>query len=285
MNILITGCQGQLGSELKALATPSDFCRYFFTDINELDITDARAVNQFVQENQIDVVVNCAAYTAVDKAESDLGLCERLNAIAPQYLAEAIEKRGGTLVHVSTDYVFDGKGFQPYKEDAPTNPLTVYGRTKLEGERKAMQACKRTVVVRTAWLYSTYGNNFVQTILRLAHEKEVLGVVADQIGTPTYARDLARTILQIIAKGIRPGIFHFTNEGTCSWYDFAYAIVRFAGIDCCQIKPLLTANYPTPAQRPHYSVLDKTKIKEVYGIDIAHWTESLKDCLNRLQNN
>ncbi|MBR1387628.1 MAG: dTDP-4-dehydrorhamnose reductase [Alloprevotella sp.] len=285
MNILITGCQGQLGSELKALATPSDFCRYFFTDINELDITDARAVNQFVQENQIDVVVNCAAYTAVDKAESDLGLCERLNAIAPQYLAEAIEKRGGTLVHVSTDYVFDGKGFQPYKEDAPTNPLTVYGRTKLEGERKAMQACKRTVVVRTAWLYSTYGNNFVQTILRLAHEKEVLGVVADQIGTPTYARDLARTILQIIAKGIRPGIFHFTNEGTCSWYDFAYAIVRFAGIDRCQIKPLLTANYPTPAQRPHYSVLDKTKIKEVYGIDIAHWTESLKDCLNRLQNN
>ena len=285
MNILITGCQGQLGSELKALATPSDFCRYFFTDINELDITDARAVNQFVQENQIDVVVNCAAYTAVDKAESDLGLCERLNAIAPQYLAEAIEKRGGTLVHVSTDYVFDGKGFQPYKEDAPTNPLTVYGRTKLEGERKAMQACKRTVVVRTAWLYSTYGNNFVQTILRLAHEKEVLGVVADQIGTPTYARDLARTILQIIAKGIRPGIFHFTNEGTCSWYDFAYAIVRFAGIDRCQIKPLLTANYPTPAQRPHYSVLDKTKIKEVYDIDIAHWTESLKDCLNRLQNN
>ena len=285
MNILITGCQGQLGSELKALATPSDFCRYFFTDINELDITDARAVNQFVQENQIDVVVNCAAYTAVDKAESDLGLCERLNAIAPQYLAEAIEKRGGTLVHVSTDYVFDGKGFQPYKEDAPTNPLTVYGRTKLEGERKAMQACKRTVVVRTAWLYSTYGNNFVQTILRLAHEKEVLGVVADQIGTPTYARDLARTILQIIAKGIRPGIFHFTNEGTCSWYDFAYAIVRFAGIDRCQIKPLLTANYPTPAQRPHYSLLDKTKIKEVYGIDIAHWTESLKDCLNRLQNN
>ena len=285
MNILITGCQGQLGSELKALATPSDFCRYFFTDINELDITDARAVNQFVQENQIDVVVNCAAYTAVDKAESDLGLCERLNAIAPQYLAEAIEKRGGTLVHVSTDYVFDGKGFQPYKEDAPTNPLTVYGRTKLEGERKAMQACKRTVVVHTAWLYSTYGNNFVQTILRLAHEKEVLGVVADQIGTPTYARDLARTILQIIAKGIRPGIFHFTNEGTCSWYDFAYAIVRFAGIDRCQIKPLLTANYPTPAQRPHYSVLDKTKIKEVYGIDIAHWTESLKDCLNRLQNN
>ncbi|MBR1889126.1 MAG: dTDP-4-dehydrorhamnose reductase [Alloprevotella sp.] len=283
MNILVTGCRGQLGSELQALAQPSDFCRFLYTDVAELDITDPVAVNKFVSQEQVDVIINCAAYTAVDKAESELGLCERLNSIAPQYLAEAVEKRGGSIIQVSTDYVFDGTACSPYTEDASTSPRTVYGRTKLQGELNVLKACKKAVVIRTAWLYSSYGKNFVKTMLKLGGERKELGVVFDQIGTPTYARDLARTILQVIAKGVKPGIYHFSNEGVCSWYDFAHAIFTYAGLDDCQLRPLHTADYPTPAQRPHFSVLDKTKIKQAYGIRIPHWTESLQECLKLIK--
>ena len=204
-----------------------------------------------------------------------MALCDRLNHVAPGYLAQSIERRGGWMVQVSTDYVFDGTNHTPYTEEEPTCPNSVYGRTKLAGEQRVMEACRRAMVIRTAWLYSTFGNNFVKTMLRLGREKESLGVIFDQIGTPTYARDLAAVIMTAINQGIVPGIYHFSNEGVCSWYDFTKAIHRIAGITSCHVRPLHTSEYPTPAARPHYSVLDKTKIKETYQIEIPHWEESL----------
>ena len=282
MNILITGCNGQLGNEMQLQEKEHPQHTFFNTDVQELDITDQQAVGQFVNDNQIDGIVNCAAYTSVDKAEDNEELARLLNSVAPAYLAAAVERRGGWLVQISTDYVFDGTNHTPYTESEPTCPNSVYGRTKLEGEQQALQACRRTMIIRTAWLYSTFGNNFVKTMIKLGREKQKLGVIFDQIGTPTYARDLARAIFVAIEQGIVPGIYHFSNEGVISWYDFTKAIHRLAGITTCHVRPLHTSEYPTPANRPHYSVLDKTKMKETYGIEVPYWEESLKECILQL---
>lgn len=282
MNILITGCKGQLGNEIQLLEKEHTSHTFFNTDVDELDITDQMAVEQFVAQNAIDGIVNCAAYTAVDKAESNKELCTSLNTVAPAYLAAAVEKRKGWIIHISTDYVFDGTKHTPYVESDTPCPNSVYGSTKLAGELGVRKFCKRAMIIRTAWLYSTFGNNFVKTMIRLGKEKEQLGVIFDQIGTPTYARDLARVIMVAIEYDIRPDVFHFSNEGVISWYDFTKAIHRIACINSCHVKPLHTSEYPTPASRPAYSVLDKTKIKETYGIEIPYWEESLRECVNEL---
>ena len=279
-NILITGANGQLGNEMRLLSSENNQYNYFFTDVQELDICDEQAIQTFVTENQIDVIVNCAAYTAVDKAEDNADLCRKLNAVAPGYLAKAAESRGAAMIQVSTDYVFNGTNHIPYTEEEPTCPASVYGNTKLEGEQNVMSNCSKAIVIRTAWLYSTFGNNFVKTMIRLGKERESLGVVFDQIGTPTYARDLAKAIYAAIYRGVVPGIYHFSNEGVCSWYDFTLAIHRIAGINTCKVSPLHTADYPAKAARPHYSVLDKTKIKKTFDIEIPHWEVSLQECIN-----
>lgn len=281
--ILITGANGQLGNEMRLLAREHTEYEYLFTDVAELDICDEQAVADYVRRNEVDVIVNCAAYTAVDKAEDNEELCDRLNRLAPGYLAKAVAARGGKLVQISTDYVFDGTAHVPYTEDCPTCPDSVYGRTKLGGEREAFAHCPDTMVIRTAWLYSTFGNNYVKTMLRLGRERDTLGVIFDQVGTPTYARDLAAVIFAAIGKGIVPGVYHFSNEGVCSWYDFTKAIHRLAGITTCRVSPLHTDEYPTRATRPHYSVLDKTKIKQTYGVEVPYWTDSLAECLRRLE--
>ena len=283
MRILVTGANGQLGNEMRDLAVKYAQHTYFFTDVQELDICDAQAVQAFVAENGIELIVNCAAYTAVDKAEDNADLCDRLNHLAPAGLADAAERVGAALIHVSTDYVFDGTAHVPYTEEVAPCPNSVYGRTKLAGEREVMARCRRAMIIRTAWLYSEYGNNFVKTMLRLGRERETLGVVFDQIGTPTYAADLAEAIFTAIGQGVTPGIYHFSDEGVCSWYDFTIAIHRLAGISTCKVSPLHTDEYPAKAPRPHYSVLDKTKIKRTLGIDIPHWEESLARCVARLE--
>lgn len=282
MNILVTGCNGQLGNEIQLLEKGNGKHVFFNTDVNELDITDENAINAFVDANNIDGIINCAAYTAVDKAESNEALCHTLNATAPGHLAAAMGKRGGWMVQISTDYVFDGTKHTPYSETDPTCPDSVYGRTKLEGEQLVRQHCERAMIVRTAWLYSIFGNNFVKTMIRLGKEKTELGVIFDQIGTPTYARDLAVAIMTAVETGIIPGIYHFSNEGVTSWYDFTKAIHRIAGISGCHVRPIHTEEYPTPARRPHYSVLDKTKIKATYNIEVPYWEESLAECISKL---
>ena len=281
-HILVTGCKGQLGNEIHLLAPKyEEECTFYFTDKEELDITDRKAVYTFIEKHSIGIVINCAAFTAVDKAEENEELCNLLNNVAPGYLAEAVASVGGTMIQVSTDYVFDGKGCTPYKEEDATNPQTVYGRTKLAGEENVIRSCAGSMVIRTAWLYSTFGNNFVKTMIRLGKERDALGVVFDQVGSPTYARDLARTIMHIVDKGIVPGVYHFTNEGVCSWYDFTRAIHRLEGIDC-QVSPIHTEDYPVPAARPHFSVLDKSKIKKTFGIEIRWWEDALKECIKEL---
>lgn len=282
MNILVTGCNGQLGNEIQLLEKENPQHCFFNTDVEELDITDQLAVEQFVAQNKIEGIINCAAYTAVDKAESNKELCTSLNTVAPAYLAAAIDKRNGWMIHISTDYVFDGTKHTPYVEDDTPCPNSVYGSTKLAGELGVRKFCKKAMIIRTAWLYSTFGNNFVKTMIRLGKEKEQLGVIFDQIGTPTYARDLAVVIMTAINKGIKPDVYHFSNEGVISWYDFTKAIHRIAGIDTCHVKPLHTTEYPTPASRPAYSVLDKTKLKNAYGIEIPYWEESLAKCIKKL---
>ena len=282
MNILITGCNGQLGNEIQLLQAQYAQHTWLNTDVNELDITDKAAIERFVEANEIDGIVNCAAYTAVDKAESDPQLARKLNADAPAFLAEAVAKRGGWMVQVSTDYVFNGTKHTPYVETDEPCPNSVYGQTKLEGEQAVSKLCTNAMIVRTAWLYSEFGNNFVKTMIRLGREREQLGVIFDQVGTPTYAHDLATAIMTAIDKGIKPGVYHFSNEGVTSWYDFTKSIHRLAGINTCQVSPLHTAEYPTPACRPAYSVLDKTKIKAAYGIEIPHWEESLAKCIAKL---
>lgn len=282
-HILVTGCRGQLGNELQRIAPQyADVCRFFFTDKEELDITDREAVYGFVERHGVDMIINCAAFTAVDKAEEQYGLCDLLNHVAPGYLAEAVASVGGTMIQISTDYVFDGMAHLPYREDNPTCPKTVYGRTKLAGEEVVIRMCAGSMVIRTAWLYSAFGSNFVKTMLRLGQEREDLGVIFDQVGTPTYARDLARVIMVAVDKGVVPGVYHFSDEGVCSWYDFARAIYRIAGVDTCRLRPLHTDEYPALAPRPHYSVLDKTKFKETYGVDIPWWEDSLRECLKEL---
>ena len=283
MNILVTGANGQLGNEMQVLARENLQHTYFFTDVQELDICDEQAVYVYVSEHKIDIIVNCAAYTAVDKAEDNVELCDKLNNIAPGYLARAAQANGAAMIQISTDYVFDGTAHIPYTEEEPTCPASVYGSTKLAGEQNVMDHCEKAMVIRTAWLYSIYGNNFVKTMIRLGQERDSLGVIFDQIGTPTYANDLAQAIFAAINKGVVRGIYPFSDEGVCSWYDFTIAIHRLAGIASCKVKPLHTADYPAKAPRPHYSVLDKTKIKDTFGIEIPHWEESLKRCINQLR--
>lgn len=284
MNILITGCNGQLGNELQLLEAKYQQHTFFNTDVNELDITNQLAVDDYVFRNQIDCIINCAAYTAVDKAEEQKELCTTLNTVAPSYLAAAVEKRGGCMIQISTDYVFDGTHSTPYVETDTPAPNSVYGCTKLAGELGVTKFCKKSIVIRTAWLYSTFGNNFVKTMLRLGRERKELGVVADQIGSPTYAADLAAAIMTIVETGVKPGVYHYTNEGVASWYDFTKAIHRMAGIKDCNVKPIHTSDYPTAATRPAYSVLDKKKITEDYQLTIPHWEEALQRCMDSLLN-
>ena len=290
LNILITGACGQLGNEMQLQAAANSQHSWHFTDVatsrvdgvfvvSPLDITDPAAIDTFVQQKSIDIIVNCAAFTAVDRAESEPEKAYLLNATAPGYLAAAVQRRCGHLIQISTDYVFDGTAHIPYTEDCPTCPSSVYGRTKLAGEEAVVTANPSAMIIRTAWLYSRFGNNFMKTMLRLGREKEALGVIFDQIGTPTYARDLAAVIMTAINSGIQPGTYHFSDEGVCSWFDFTLAIHRMAGINTCRVRPLHTAEYPTPAARPHYSVLDKSKIKATYHLEIPHWETSLQACL------
>ena len=284
LNILITGANGQLGSSLRRLGGVSPH-NYLFTDVAELDITDAAAVLRTVEERRIDVIVNCAAYTDVERAEEDEPTAELLNHKAAGNLAAAAKATGATLFHVSTDYVFDGTAHTPYREDTAPSPLGAYGRTKLAGERAVMASGCRYLIFRTAWLYSEYGNNFLKTMLRLTAEKERLNVVFDQAGTPTYAGDLAMTIFSIVEGGYfagNEGLYHFSNEGVASWYDFAAEIAAAAGHDKCRIRPCRTAEFPTKAARPAYSVLDKSKIKETFGLEIPHWRESMLYCLKNM---
>lgn len=296
MKILVTGANGQLGTEIRNMQDVFEQVEFTFTDITAgptagepahwatLDITDESAVKTMVSEQKPDVLINCAAFTAVDKAESNIDLCRRLNTDAPAILAKAMNNIGGTIIHISTDYVFGGDGHIPYTEDMPTAPQSVYGLTKLDGEIAVREANPHSIIVRTAWLYSPYGNNYVRTMLRLGKERDTLNVVFDQIGTPTYALDLARAVLTIaLAKDKVYGTFHFTDEGVISWYDFTQAIFRLEDITSCAVNPIHTREYPTPAHRPAYSVLDKTKIKETYHLHIPYWVDSLKDCLKRLK--
>lgn len=282
MNILVTGCNGQLGNVIRDRQPLYPHVQWYNTDVAELDITDRDAVDRFVTENHIDGIINCAAYTAVDRAEDDVEKATLLNVTGPAILAAAIEQTEGWLIHISTDYVFDGNHCTPYTEDEQTNPMSVYGKTKQEAEVAVMQLCSQAMVIRTAWLYSEYGNNFVKTMIRLGREREQLKVVYDQIGTPTYAGDLADAILTIVNKGINPGLYHFTNEGVISWYDFTKAIHELTGITTCEVLPIRSEEYPTKAHRPSFSVLDKQKIKATYGISIPYWRDSLQHCIHLL---
>lgn len=271
--ILVTGANGQLGTELQKLLPNA-----IFADIDVLDITDLEAVRKFVTDNQIDTIVNCAAYTAVDKAEDDIELAQKINEYGPRNLALS----GAKIVHISTDYVFDGTNHKPYLPEDEANPVSVYGKTKRAGELAVLDNAKIAVVIRTAWLYSAHGNNFVKTMRRLGTEKESLNVVADQTGSPTYAGDLAQAIVTILPQmnEANKGIYHYTNEGVCSWYDFATEIMNLSGL-ACEVKPIPSSAYPTKATRPFYSVLSKEKIKNVFNIEIPHWKESLVKCLKQ----
>jgi len=285
MNILVTGSNGQLGSEIRALSNRSLLNSFFFTDINELDITQKNGIEIFVKENKIDIVINCAAYTQVDKAEDDRDSAFLVNATAPRNIAELCFTYQIPLIHISTDYVFDGCSTIPYKESDTTSPLGVYGESKLEGETFIKRSGCNNIVIRTSWLYSIYGENFVKKIGKLVQEKKELKVVFDQVGTPTYARDLAKVILTIIEKNktnIKNQIYHFSNEGVCSWYDFAISINRMLGSHC-RIAPCLSDEFPSIVKRPHYSVLDKTKIKSDFGIEIPYWEDSLKEYMDELK--
>ena len=278
-NILITGANGLLGSEFKARLTDEEA---WFCGQADLDITDFDAVRRFLKDRKIRYIINCAACRDAEYLEDHPEQAVPVSVDGPRNLAVAAKENGAVLIHVSTDYVFDGTAHIPYTEECDPCPNSVYGTTKLEGEYEVLNHCEKSVVIRTAWLYSTFGNNFVKTMIRLGKERDSLGVIFDQVGTPTYANDLAQAIFAIINKGIVPGVYHFSNEGVCSWYDFTVAIHRLAGITSCKVKPLHTSEYPTRANRPAYSVLDKTKIKTTFGIEIPHWEESLKRCIDTL---
>ncbi len=287
MNILVTGANGQLGNEMQLVSKQSDD-HYLFTDVAEgytkLDITNLEEIRRMVKENHIEVIVNCAAYTNVDKAETDYDTANLLNNTAAGNLAEAMKEVNGTLVHVSTDYVFQGDRNVPCKEDWETNPLGVYGKTKLAGERSIEATGCHAIIIRTAWLYSPFGKNFVKTMQNLTATKETLKVVFDQVGTPTYAGDLAAAIFHIIETRQlqKTGVYHFSNEGVCSWYDFAKLICELSG-NTCDIQPCYSEEFPSPVKRPHFSVLDKSKIKRTFGVKVPYWTDSLKVCINELK--
>jgi dTDP-4-dehydrorhamnose reductase len=282
--VLVTGSKGQLGNEIQVLAPSYPQFNFIFTDVDELDICNRRSVDDFFVVHKIDFLINCAAYTAVDKAEEDRLMCYQINKDAIGYLGEASARHGVKMLHVSTDYVFDGKSYIPYTEEMPMSPATVYGQSKAEGEQLLASVLQNAVIVRTSWLYSSFGNNFVKTMLRLGRERVSLQVVFDQVGTPTYAADLADALLQIISAGkLIPGIYHYSNEGVCSWYDFALAIFKSAKIEC-DVLPINSKDYPTKTPRPHYSVLNKQKVKSTYNLRIAHWEDSLKLCIQKLEN-
>lgn len=284
MNILITGANGQLGNEMRRVSAQSND-HYIFTDVAELDITNPEAVCRMVLENKVDVIVNCAAYTAVDKAEDDEAMAELLNATAVANLAAAAKQNNATLIHVSTDYVFDGNGCRPYTEEQATSPASAYGRTKLHGEEAAAQSGCNYLIFRTAWLYSKHGRNFVKTMRTLTADKPSLKVVFDQVGSPTHAGDLAELIYKIIEERMldNKGIYHYSNEGVCSWYDFAREICEMSG-NQCDIQPCHSDEFPSKVARPAYSVLDKTKVKTTFGVSVPHWKESLAKCIEGLKN-
>lgn len=283
MQILVTGAYGQLGNELNVLQENYPEWNFVFTDVDSLDITDPNAIQKCFAENSFDYVINCAAYTAVDKAETDSETAAIVNTLAPKLLAFYSKLSGAKLIHVSTDYVFAGDANQPYSEDYEVNPQGVYGQTKLDGEQNCLLENPDSVIIRTSWLYSTFGNNFLKTMLRLGKERGELGVVFDQVGTPTYAADLASTILKIVgSEKFVPGIYHFSNEGVASWYDFAQAIFELSGVKC-KVNPVLSDQFPTPAKRPYFCVLNKSKIRNTFNIEIPYWRESLKVCLDRLE--
>ena len=284
-SIFVTGANGQLGSALQQRANHHPEWTFYFTDIDALDICDKAQLTEYVRANGIGYILNCAAYTAVDKAEDDAERCMRINRDAVRNISEVASEHGAHVIHISTDYVFDGRGQRPYREDDPTAPTSVYGRTKLAGEQALQEVLPDAVIIRTAWLYSEVGQNFVKTMLRLGAERSEVSVVADQVGTPTYAGDLADAMLKILAHPVwAPGIYHFSNEGVCSWYDFARKIMEIGGRRCT-LHPITTDQYPTRATRPAYSVLDKTKIKQVFGLRIPAWEESLAGCVHTLTAN
>lgn len=282
--ILVTGSKGQLGNEMQQASGRYPDFQFIFTDVEELDICNPVAIESFVNENKINFIVNCAAYTAVDKAEEDVELCYKINAEAVYNLGKVAVNQNIAVIHISTDYVFDGTNYLPYHEEQPVSPATVYGKSKLEGERLLQEICPASVIIRTSWLYSSFGNNFVKTMLKLGKERDSINVVFDQIGTPTYAADLAEAVLQIVSKeNPTAGIYHFSDEGVCSWYDFTKTIHRIARISC-NVMPIESKDYPARTPRPHYSVLNKSKIKKTFGIQIPHWEESLERCIRILES-
>jgi dTDP-4-dehydrorhamnose reductase len=282
--ILITGANGQLGSEIKKLSASYSTLAFDYTDVDVLDITNIEAIRNYSKQKNYSYIINCAAFTAVDKAESDFDLAMKINRDAVANLATVASEINAVFIHVSTDYVFDGTSNKPLTEDLPTNPQSAYGRTKLEGELAALKYDK-SLVIRTAWLYSTFGNNFAKNMLRYGAEREELRIVADQTGTPTYAEDLARAILDIVLftdkNGVKPGIYHYSNEGVCSWFDFTWEIINFAKLKC-KVNPINTEDYPLPAKRPAYSVFNKSKIKRTFNLEVPYWKTSLYKCLTDL---
>jgi len=280
--ILITGSKGQLGNEMQQIAVHYPQFNFIYTDVDELDICDKTALDDFVKANSVNFIVNCAAYTAVDKAEDDVALCYKINSDAVRNIGEVAALNGIKVVHVSTDYVFDGTNYIPYKEDQEVSPATVYGKSKLAGEQALIESCNEAVIIRTAWLYSSFGNNFVKTMMKLGTERDSLNVVFDQVGSPTYATDLAEAIMKVVSsENFVAGIYHFSDEGVCSWYDFTKTIHKIAGITC-NVQPIESKDFPARTPRPHYSVLNKAKIKSIYGITIPHWEESLEKCIQIL---
>ena len=290
MRVLITGSNGQLGSEIKELAANYKKIDFFCKDLPDLDICNFNLLQSFIIDNKINAVINCAAYTAVDKAEEDEIIAKKVNLEGVLNLVNALQTVNGKLIHISTDYVFNGDHFLPYKESDSVSPIGVYGKTKREGELAVINSTLDAIVIRTSWLYSSYGNNFVKTMLRLGKKNESLGVIFDQVGTPTYASDLAKTCLDILLDksseniSINGKIYHYSNEGVTSWYDFAKAIMELGSIDC-KVRPIKTKDYPTPAKRPHFSVLNKTKIKKDFNIEIPYWRDSLDKCVEKLKSN
>jgi dTDP-4-dehydrorhamnose reductase len=287
-SILVTGSNGQLGSSIKDLISEHSGYQFTFVDVQDLDLTKPEAIQAFFDKDHFDVIINCAAYTAVDKAESEPGLADQINHLALKQLAEIAKQQDVTLIHISTDYVFNGQNYKPYAETDLTDPKSVYGVTKLKGEQAFLEVNPKGCIIRTSWVYSEYGNNFVKTMQRLGKERDALNVIFDQIGSPTYAGDLAKAILAIVGsdalKELDSGnkIFHFSNEGVCSWFDFANTIFELSALQC-EVNPIETKDYPTPAARPHYSLLNKAKIKLTFNLSIPYWKDSLKTCIKRLQ--
>lgn len=285
--VLVTGAKGQLGQSLKRLTSHYPQFTFEFVGRDELDLSNPKSIEIYFTLHTYDIIINCAAYTGVDKAESNIELAEAINYHSVKSLAQTAKQQNATLIHVSTDYVFNGESFKPYQEDYPTDPLGVYGSSKLKGEQAFLEVNPMGCIIRTSWIYSEYGNNFVKTMLKLGKERDQLGVIFDQVGTPTYAGDLAKAILQLLTSHDsrltqKSEIFHFSNEGVCSWYDFAKAIFELSAIKCT-VKPIETKDYPTPAKRPHFSVLNKQKIKQTFEFEIPYWIDSLKTCLKTLQ--